>query len=120
MPGGPAPRPVSTALWLVLGCWIGANLALAWERLVMGPAWERLAVNGLCPRAVPFRDLPVLPYPRALRQAHAVGPRKALDVARYLWEEGPDADVTAVPGVGESTAIGLREALDRLGTPPGS
>ena len=58
-------------------------------------------------------DLP-LAYPRALRRAAGIGPRRSVDMARYLWREGPEAELESLAGVGPRTALAARGVLEEL------
>lgn len=49
--------------------------------------------------------------PRILRRAAGVGPRRSVDLARYLWCEGPDADLEGLASIGPRTAEAVREVL---------
>lgn len=75
-------------------------------------SWE--ATLGSSPR-LPRAGAGALPHPRALRQADGVGPRRSLDLSRYLWREGADADLEALRGVGPRTAASARRVLSSSG-----
>lgn len=52
-----------------------------------------------------------VPYPRLLRQAAGLGRRRAMLVARALWEHGPDLELESLEGVGPKTAQSIRRVL---------
>ncbi|MEM8709327.1 MAG: hypothetical protein AAGG01_00130 [Planctomycetota bacterium] len=71
-----------------------------------GPDWDvRHALDGHGAPAA---------YPRWLRQARGVGRRRSVDLARYLWFEGPDAPPEGLPGIGQKTGASVRSALAEL------
>ena len=119
---GTPPSPLATGrrtassacvLLALIGWWGGVTLcelAEAWRV----SDWERgLGASDRTPRPGPG----ALPSPRLLRQGAGVGPRRSLDLARFLWDEGVDADLERVPGVGPRTASAAREALAAAGFP---
>lgn len=59
-----------------------------------------------------------LPFPRGLRRAAGVGPRRSVDLARFLWREGPDADLERLAGVGPRTARAAQAVLVELLSAP--
>lgn len=95
-------------IWLV-GWWAGA-LASEQQGALAATQWA-LALG---PVAGPFQTTgSLLPHPRCLRGAAGVGPRRSVDLARYLWREGADADLEALAGIGPRTARAAREVLAR-------
>jgi len=95
---------------VLIGWWAGALVAERSEALA-ADRWARAlqAWQG-SPRSA-------LAHPRALRRGPGLGPRRSVDLARYLWHEGPDAELEDLAGVGPRTARAARAVL--LETPIG-
>ena len=99
----PVPAGVP-AILLLVGWWAGALAAERSEALAAG-RWAQALEAGLAPTR------PALPHPRALRRASGVGPRRSVDLARYLWDQGPEANLEGLVGVGPRTARAARAVL---------
>lgn len=107
-------RP-TCVLPLLAGWWLGATAAEVAEVHELRAAAAR---PGPWPRVERLGALPALPYPRALRAARGVGRRRSVDLARYLWDHGPDAAIEALSGFGPKTAAAAREVLEDLARSP--
>lgn len=99
------PAPAGGAAWLLLvGWWFGTLVAERSEALAAG-RWA------LALESEQGRTRPALPHPRALRRASGVGPRRSVDLARHLWDQGPEAELEDLDGVGPRTARAARAIL---------
>ena len=106
-------RGGSLALILLVGWW-GGTLVSEHREALAATRWSQ--AHELGRGALPAESW--LPHPRALRRAAGVGPRRSVDLARYLWAEGPDADLEALAGIGPRTARAARQALAEAPTAP--
>lgn len=101
--GTPVPQGMP-AILLLVGWWAGALVAERSEALAAGRWALALEAGRTWTR-------PALPHPRALRRASGVGPRRSVDLARYLWDHGAEADLEGLVGVGPRTARAARAVL---------
>lgn len=115
---GPA-RPLDPAWLYVLAGWL-----LASTQLVDG---RRSFDEGEIRGRAPFGALDPPPTdpdrmgPRQLRRLPAIGPTRALAIARARWEAGliggPES-WDAIPGIGPQTVRSIRSAIDESGKRP--
>lgn len=123
----PAGAAGALALWLGM---VAGLAVLGWDdrvraqRSVSGAARNVPALGAAAAIDVPHKgalfagpggahpsDLPLLPYPRLLRQAAGLGRRRAMLASRALWERGPDLDLESLEGIGPKSAESIRRLL---------
>ena len=93
----------------LVGWWLATLVGEVAERREARTAASALASAS---RALP----PPLPHPRALRAARGSGRRRSGDLARFLWNGGPEAPIETLRGFGPTTAAAAREVLDSPGS----
>ncbi|MEM9380863.1 MAG: hypothetical protein AAGB93_12995 [Planctomycetota bacterium] len=115
------------------GCGSGALLAALvgwWGAALAGDVAERREAHALealraasaseeappAPGGGSTGTPPPLPYPRALRAARGIGRRRSVDLARFLWEHGPEAPIETLRGFGPTTASAARGVVEALGS----
>ncbi len=131
----PGPESVPVDRWAVLAVLVGAWWAV-WALECLEGAAHRRTLEGL---AGPDWDIrypgaaahsaahssahssgpaspspPPEPYPRQLRQARGLGRARSLDLTRYYAQMGADAPADVLRGIGKSTALAARDAVERL------
>ena len=108
----------SFVLACLVGWWMGVILCTTLERCAGLPAAVARLESGPAPRVRAPASAPLLPYPRALRAARGVGRRRSVDLARFLWEKGPEAPIETLPGFGPKTAAAARSVIQHLAISP--